>query len=46
MLNPKNKMKTFILLTVCALAAMSRTLIKKASERRDRLSKRNVFQQF
>ena len=46
MINPKNKMKTFILLTVCALAAMARVLIKKASDRRDRLSKRNVFQQF
>lgn len=31
---------------VCALAALARTLIKKAAERRDRLTKRNVFQQF
>jgi hypothetical protein len=46
MIDPKNRMKAFIILTVFALTAMTRTLVRKAAERRDRLSKRNIFQQF
>ena len=44
--NPKNRMKAFILLTMVTLAVTARILIKKAVERRERLQNRNIFQKF
>lgn len=46
MIDPNNRMKAFIILTVFALIVTSRTLVKKAVERRERLNKRNVFQRY
>ena len=37
LVNPKNRMKAFILLTVMTLAVTARILIRKAVERRERL---------
>jgi len=46
MIDPQNRMKAFIILTVFALICTTRVLVKKAVERRERLSKRNVFQRY
>ena len=37
LVNPKNRMKAFILLTMMTLAVTARILIRKAVERRERL---------
>ena len=46
MLNPANRFKAFIIMTLFALVLTARTLVRKAVERRSRLQNRNVFQQF
>ena len=43
LVNPKNRMKAFILLTMMTLAVTARILIRKAVERRERLLNRNIF---